>query len=368
MPPAKILLIQLFSNGDCLYATAVARQIRHDYPGCHLTWAVSASCKNMILQNPDVDEIIEVSSVPKDNVRAFRKFLKNIRERQSQGEWDEVFNTHLMGINEANYDGSIRSAIFRGYGKPISVNVAPVLRLTEHEENNAKQFALSRGLNGIKNVILFEFAPLSGQAAITAADSIRIAELLTVSGDTAVILSSAKKVDHSNPRIIDGSALTIRETAALTHYCNFLIGCSSGITWISGSTAAKQLPMVQLLNPETNWINPPSRDFKRFGLDDSRIIELINFNVSQVADCVSLALVSFDKAKNRFNQLIPLHFRTTRTIVYNLLCYLELKAISKHIRINNELYGQRLSFYKEVIAGFLIFPFKLISNIFSKHL
>jgi ADP-heptose:LPS heptosyltransferase len=39
--PQKIVLVQLFSNGDCLYATAVARQIKADYPGCHLTWAIA---------------------------------------------------------------------------------------------------------------------------------------------------------------------------------------------------------------------------------------------------------------------------------------------------------------------------------------
>ena len=29
----KILLVQLYSNGDCLYATTVAQQIKKDFPG-----------------------------------------------------------------------------------------------------------------------------------------------------------------------------------------------------------------------------------------------------------------------------------------------------------------------------------------------
>ena len=41
MTPKKIILVQLYSNGDCLYATAVARQIKQDFPGSHLTWAIA---------------------------------------------------------------------------------------------------------------------------------------------------------------------------------------------------------------------------------------------------------------------------------------------------------------------------------------
>ena len=37
----KVSLVQLDANGDCLYATTIARQIKQDYPGCHLTWWIS---------------------------------------------------------------------------------------------------------------------------------------------------------------------------------------------------------------------------------------------------------------------------------------------------------------------------------------
>ena len=56
----RILLGQLGSNGDCLYATILARQIKHDFPDCHLTWAISSLCRPMIEQNPDVEKIWEV--------------------------------------------------------------------------------------------------------------------------------------------------------------------------------------------------------------------------------------------------------------------------------------------------------------------
>ena len=59
--PQKILLVQLFSNGDCLYATTVARQIKKDFPNCHLTWAIANFCKAIIFNNPYIDEIREVT-------------------------------------------------------------------------------------------------------------------------------------------------------------------------------------------------------------------------------------------------------------------------------------------------------------------
>ncbi|MEO6218907.1 MAG: hypothetical protein ABIO81_00660, partial [Ginsengibacter sp.] len=235
----KILLVQLFSNGDCLYATSIARQIKNDFPGCHLTWAIAGFCKSIIANNPFVDEIMEVNSVAKNDVVAFRKFKKEILRRKSSGEFDEVFITHIMDTNQANYDGSIRSTIFRGYPYPVTVPVQPVLKLSDYEINSANEFSLKYALQDYKHVILFEFAPLSGQSKITKEMALQIAENLTANKEVAVILSSGNKIQHANENIIDGSVLSLRETAALTHHCSLLLGCSSGITWISTSDAAK---------------------------------------------------------------------------------------------------------------------------------
>src|SRR4051812_43318777 len=104
----KILLVQLFSNGDCLYATAIARQIKSDYPGYHLTWAIAGFCKSIIANNPYVDAIMEVNHVAKNDVVAFRKFKREVHERKIKGEFDLLFITHNMDTNQALYDGSIR--------------------------------------------------------------------------------------------------------------------------------------------------------------------------------------------------------------------------------------------------------------------
>jgi hypothetical protein len=52
----RILLGHLASFGDCLYATTIARQIKNDYPDCHLTWAIGSKYHSVIDENPYVDE------------------------------------------------------------------------------------------------------------------------------------------------------------------------------------------------------------------------------------------------------------------------------------------------------------------------
>ncbi|HEY4151242.1 MAG TPA: hypothetical protein VGM41_20030 [Chitinophagaceae bacterium] len=366
--PKKILLVELFSNGDCLYATAVARQIKQDFPGSHLIWAIASFCQSIIAGNPFVDEVMVIDNVSKNDERAFRRLKKELERRKDAGEWDELFITHIMGDNEANYDGSIRPAIFRGYGRPVTVPVTPVLELSPDETGAAKDFALRHGLQQYRHIVLFEFAPQSGQSPITKDLAIAIAEGVTKDPGACIILSSASKIDHPSAQIIDGSALSLRQTAALTHYCSLLLGCSSGITWISTSSAAKQLPMVQLLNPATNWFNPVSRDFERYGLDSSTVIELSRFDAASVEACVTAAFSDFAVARAQYHETMPLHFKTTRNIVYNLLCFRSFRAIGRHIALNTKTYGHRLSFYKEVITGFIIFPFRLTGNLIRKSL
>lgn len=364
----NIVLVQLFSNGDCLYATTVARQIKNDYPGCHLTWAIAGFCKSIIANNPYVDEIMEVNWIAKNDVVAFRKFKREVHERQINGEFDLVFITHNMDTNQAFYNGCIRSSILNAYPGPITVPVKPVLHLTEIEKDTVKRFALTHRLQTYSHVVLFEFAPESGQSKITQQLAISISEKLANNADVAVILSSAKAINHPSVNIIDGSLLTLRETAALTHYCTMLLGCSSGITWISTSDAANQLPMVQLINPQTSWLNPVSRDFKRFGFDIRGIIELTDVNETEIVNCINTAMADFRAAKEKYNMEIPVHFKTTRKIVYNLLCYFEFAAILTHIKMNRQVYGDKISFYLEVATGFITAPFKLIKNILIKKI
>lgn len=362
----KILLVQLFSNGDCLYATAVARQIKKDYPGCYLTWAIAEFCKNIIKGNPYVDEIWPTDEVPKNDVVAFRKFKRKVFLQKKEGKWDEVFITHNMDQNQALYDGTIRGMIFLAYGSPITVPVQPVIVLSDEEKEKVKQFSEAHQLDKFKNVILWEFAPQSGQSVLDFDFVMKTALRITKLPDTCIILSSAKSFPETL-QIIDGSNLSVRENAELTHYCTLLIGCSSGITWLTTSSAAKQLPMVQLLDAQAYFRNTPSVDFERFGLPTDGLIEMTKFNEEIIYKCVDkIAKDGIRSAKKEFNQELPLQFNTTRKVVYNLLCYLHLRAIIKHYRITTSIYGRNALFIRQFILGFITFPFKLIANKWQK--
>jgi hypothetical protein len=363
----KILLIQLYANGDCLYATAVARQIKQDFPGCYLSWLIAENCKNIIAGNPYVDEVLETNEVSKNDVIAFRKLKKRITREKNAGKWDEVFITQSMDDNLALYDGTIRGMIFRAYPTHITVPVQPILILSNTEKQQVKLFAEENNLRRFRNKILWEYAPQSGQSVLSFDFVQKVAERIVQIPGTCIILSSANSFSGTE-NIIDASSLTVRENAELTHYCTLLIGCSSGITWLSTSTAAKQLPMLQLLDPQAYFRNAPSVDFTRYGIATNGLIELMKFEEEKILQVVQTIIENgITDAKQKFNEQLPVQFNTTKKIVYNLLCYLQFKAIVKHYRITTSIYGAHPLFIKEFVLGFLTFPFKLIANKWRKR-
>lgn len=366
--PKNILLVQLYSNGDCLYATTVARQIKNDFPNSKLTWAIADFCQNIIDNNPYIDQKLIVTEVQKNDVAAFRKLKKRFFEEKSAGKWDEVFVTMNMDDNQGLYDGTVRGMILRAYPYPITVPVQPILVLTPEEINNVQQFSVENKLDQFRNVILWEYIPQSGQTALNFDFVMQLAERITALPSTCVILSSANKFKGTE-KIIDASVLSIRENAGLTHHCTLLIGCSSGITWLSTSSAGKMLPMVQLLNPDTAFINAPSVDFKRYGIPFDGLIEITNIEAGIVYACVKDILQnSFASAKIKYNQELPIQFNTTRKVVYNMLCYLQFGAIAKHYKIIISIYGRNSLFLKQFALSIITFPFKLAANVFRKKL
>lgn len=126
-----------------------------------------------------------------------------------------------------------------------------------------------------------------------------------------ILVSSNKVFYHESDRIIDASCLTFRENAELFNYCNLIIGCSSGLTWLATSNWSNKIPMIQTISPYfKNFIIPASvkTDFKYLGLDHSHIIELYNPSDFLISICVynfyknGLHSTSkkFDEFRNRY--------------------------------------------------------------------
>ena len=334
----RILLGHLASFGDCLYATAVARQIKTDYPNCHLTWAIGSNYNSVIDNNPYVDDkwIVPFQDI-KNIAILWEKFEKEAWKRKEQGDFDEVFLTQFCPSYEYKYDGYIRSTTFRGYPKPITVPVTPVIRLSDQEIDNVRSFAQLHKLHEKEQVILFECFPKSLQSFVNTEFSITVAKKIIEKFPKAcLILSSNASLTLKDANIIDGSILSFRENAELTKYCSLLIGCSSGITWLSTSDWAKKIPMIQLINSNSLWFASVVRDHKLWQLSTEHIIEMAECDCDQVLECVSLVfLEGVEQAKIKFHQDIPPSFNAYDALLRR---YLQQGEFSKlRILINNHL-------------------------------
>lgn len=307
----KILLGQLGRNGDCLYATAIARQIKVDYPDCHLTWAVSSLCRRIVDHNPFVDAIWEVPLSGFGEMKhVWTSFEQEARNKKQSGEYDEIFLTQTHPGNFQNYDGTVRSSLFRGYPHPITVPVTPVVRLSTSEIEATQAFIASNNISDDDILILFECSSTSGQSFLTPKIALEVAkEVLTNNKKVKFILASRQRIETSHPNIFDGSVLGFREFAEITKYCTLVVGCSSGISWLATSDWAKPLPKVQVLSKRTNMYASMMHDARYFGLSTDLILEMQNCTTAQLAACVLCSIQDgFAVAKERFHTEIPVRF------------------------------------------------------------
>jgi hypothetical protein len=303
--PRKFLIGQLACFGDCLYATTIAKQIKKDFPDSHITWAVASKYRSILELNPFVDAIWEIPINNGDYYDdGWDKFEAQALERKQKGEFDEIIFSQVIPNNLLNYQGTIRGTILAAYGRPITVSKEPVLRLSEQEVNNVKVFAEKSNIKRYKHVVLFECDAGSGQSKMNLEHALKIAKYICAANkDVCFIISSSKKLGDVAPQIIDASSLTYRENAELTKYCTLLVGCCSGITWISTSDWAKKLPMVQVLDKYFGFFAGVAYDLRLNGLDDQNVIEVLDFSEKNVADCILLVLNgAFKEAKQKYHE------------------------------------------------------------------
>jgi hypothetical protein len=310
--PRRILLGHLAAFGDCLCASAVARQIKHDFPDAHLTWAIGKPYRSIAEGNPSVDSIWEVPLPNREAIATgWGGFIREAHRRRRHGEFDLLFFTQVPPANYKNFDGTVRASIFNGYPHPITVPVAPVVRLSEEEVEHVKTFALQHGLAQYRRVVLFECAALSGQSFVTPDFALETARrVLQRMDDTAFVLSSSTVISTPHPHIIDGSGLRFKENAELTRYATLFVGCSSGISWLSTSDWAQRLPMIQLLRRATSVFASFCHDAEHFGLPSEHIIEMTDCTPEHLAGCIEAALRSpFSEARARYHENIPVDHR-----------------------------------------------------------
>ena len=289
----RILLGHLASNGDCLYATTVARQIKADFPGCHLTWAISSLCRDVIRHNPDVDDVWEVTMADwADMGICWHAFEKEAWSRVARGDFDRAFMTQISPALFGNYDGTIRPSVLRSYPHPITVPVETVIELSNEERDRVARFVADVGLEGFDDAVLFECASKSGQSFVTPDFALEIArKIVAERPKTAVLLSTHLPIETGHPGIVHAGALSMRETALLTHHVDAFVGCGSGLTVIATSSAAKPgLPNIQILSESTSVYASFRHDFEYFGKEASHFLEITRPDAGHIARAVLCVL------------------------------------------------------------------------------
>lgn len=100
----RILLIRLSAIGDVLHATAIAHNLKHYYPNCHLTWLVSPPADCLLANNPDIDEILVWDRRPLDKAFTAHKplavlnQLKKARQLLKPYHFDIVIDIQCLFI------------------------------------------------------------------------------------------------------------------------------------------------------------------------------------------------------------------------------------------------------------------------------
>ena len=98
-------------------------------------------------------------------------------------EFDHIVLSQIWPNNLQNYDGTVRPSILRSYGRPITVPIENVIRLTDDELERTEGYALQNGLAAFRHRILFECSSRSGQSFITPDLAQEVARLQQMLGE-----------------------------------------------------------------------------------------------------------------------------------------------------------------------------------------
>tara|TARA_R110000824_G_scaffold118960_14_gene272115 strand:+ start:239450 stop:240661 length:1212 start_codon:yes stop_codon:yes gene_type:complete len=307
----NILLGQLGAKGDCLYATILARQLRHDYPDAKITWAIFEGNSDLLANNPHIDEIWSIPLSDRSQTTSIWKvFEHEAMRRVIRKEFDRIVFSQINPNNFQNYDGTIRTSMLRAYGAPITVPIENVITLGDDEIARVENFAREAQLDQFEHRILFECTAQSGQSFINTDIAQEIAaELYKILPSATVIFTTHLPMTLKDPRSRYAGTLSLRETAHLTQHCTLFVGAGSGGTVAASSTSSRHLPMIQLLKKSTSVYASFACDFDYFGITDWPVIEMTDERPAHIARCISVvSRDGFEAAAKEFDRRVAVTF------------------------------------------------------------
>lgn len=317
----KAALVQLDANGDCLYATTIARQIKQDYPGCHLTWWISSRCSNLLTGNPYVDEVVSVDLLDWSNVSRdiiWTLAMRQIVRRQAGPDpYDRIWTPQVYPDNFRRFDGTVRPSMFRGYDRPITVPIDPIIVLTPEEESRVAAYAAQHNLSAKGRVVLFECSSNSMQSHVTPEFAKEVARLSAAAKeDIFFLLSTMQPLGDDLPaNAVSAASLTMRENLVLLDHCTDFIGCGSGLTVVATCDRAKTVPILQVLDSGRSVLGSFHHDFAYWGKPTDMLIELSDATPAETFECLRRCHGSGLKGViAEFHRPVPVTFDFLRTI------------------------------------------------------
>ena len=317
----RVLLGQLGANGDCLYATTLARQIKTDYPDCSLTWAVASKCAPVLDHNPDIDELWQWEVDDWANLSSAwaaleRRCLSHNPgattgpDTAASGQFDRIWLSQIVPGNIRHFDGTVRPSILRAYGAPITVEVDSTIRLSDAEHEQVDAFVNVHRVGEYEHRILFECSSKSGQSYVTPEFAVAVARAVAQKiPNICFILSTHETVECSEPYVFTARSIGMRANAALTAHCSMFVGCGSGLTVVATSTAATPIPNLQLLKGSTSVYASFCHDFEYFGKSTERFIEMADAPVEHVAKAIiAVCDKGLPEARSMFHRPLAVQF------------------------------------------------------------
>lgn len=311
----KVALVQLDANGDCLYATTIARQIKNDCPGCHLTWWISSRCSHLLTGNPYVDEVVSVDL--SDWTNESRDIIwtlatrEIVRRQTGPDPYDRIWTSQVYPDNFRRFDGTVRPSMFRGYDRPITVPIDPVIVLTPEEESRAAEYAAEHSLSVKGRVVLFECSSNSKQSHVTPDFAMEVARLSAAAKeDIFFLLSTMQPLGEDLPaNAVSAASLTMRENLALLDHCTDFIGCGSGLTVVATCDGARTVPNLQILDSSRSVLGSFHHDFSYWGKPTDMLIELCDATPAETFECLRRCHGSGLKgAISDFHRPVPVTF------------------------------------------------------------
>lgn len=307
----KILMGLLGARGDCVYGTALAHQIKRDFPDCRLTWAISEKNQDILHNNPHVDEVWPLAVGAHDGADCWPKFAQEAMLLGARGVFDRVFLPQICPDNFQNYDGTIRPSLFRGYGRPITVPVRGHIVLDEAEKRAVLDFISAHDVPSYRHRILFECTGGSGQTHMTLEHALEAALVIVKAlPDACCLMTTHQAIESPHKNIIAANTVSYRGNLALAEHCTLLAGCASGVSAMITTCADQNpIPTIQFLKGSTSIYASIIHDFAHWKLDTHNFIEMRDTTPQETAEAViAICKEGFQSARSRLHQEPVLHF------------------------------------------------------------